>query len=130
MADMKQIVRMLEEERRALLAQLNGIDEAIAALTSAAPARAPAAAKSQSIGEPSQPSGAPAPALVPRQVKAKRMLTEAHKQALSAGRRKARHAREVGTGIARELPADGFTPAIGKRSDAHAPRLIKRPTTK
>ena len=128
MADMKQIVRMLEEERRALLAQLSGIDEAIAALTSVVPARAPAAAAPQSTGESIEPSGAPP--LLPRQVKAKRMLTDAHKQALSAGRRKARHAREVGTGIARELPADGFAPAIGKRSDAHAPRLIKRPTSK
>jgi hypothetical protein len=128
MADMKHIVRMLEEERRALLAQLSGIDEAIAALTTAAPT--PAAPRPAEPAAPTEPSTGPSGSLLPRQVKAKRMLTDAHKHALSAGRRKARHARDVGTGIARELPADGFAPGIGKRSDTHAPRLIKRPTSK
>lgn len=129
MPDMKQIVRMLEEQRRLLLDQLDAVDKAIAALEPVVP---------DSV-QNSVPDSAPSPtdlpetgpqAVIPTHVKARRVLTDAHKEALTAGRRKARQTREVGAGLAREMPGESFVPAIGTRPDPQAPRLIKRPTRK
>lgn len=122
MATLKQIVRMLEARRRELQDQLDAIDRAIAALGSAgadAPEARPAA--------PDVRAEAAAGTVLPRQVKAKRVLTDAHKQALVAGRRRARDADDVAKGLAREMPGDGFVPAIGTRGERQTPRLIKRP---
>jgi len=120
MAKLKQIVRMLEEQRLELLKQLEGIDRAIAALDGTGPAVAEAPP-----GAPDVPTEDAASTVVPRQVKARRVLTDAHKRALSAGRRKARDTQDVAKGLAREMPEEGFVPAVGTR-DRPLPRLVKK----
>jgi len=91
---------MLEERRRQLLDELDIVDKAIAAAT----------------------------AVVPRRVTPKRMLSDSHRQALVVAKRKAREAHDAAKGLAREMPADSFVPAIGRRGERQAPRLVKRPT--
>jgi hypothetical protein len=123
---LKHIVRMLDEQRRELLDQLAAVDRAIAALggggTEAAAARPVAA---------DVPPEDSAGVVRPRQIKTRRMLSDSHKQALIAGRRRAREARDVATGLAREMPDDGFVPAIGTRKgERQPPRLVKRPVKK
>jgi hypothetical protein len=112
MPTLNRIVVMLEEQRRQLLDQLAAVDKAIAALSSA---------------EQVAPEEDVATPVVPRRVKSKRVLTDEHKEALNAGRRKARTAREAAKGLAREMPDEGFVPAIGTRRDNHVPRLVKHP---
>ena len=125
MAELKQIVRLLERQRRELVEQLAAVDKAIAALvplknaTVAVGTDAPAASSDIPTEDP------PATTL-PRRVKPKRVLTDVHKQALMTARRKAREAHEVAKGLAREMPEEGFVPAIGVKGDRQAPRLIKR----
>ena len=121
MGSLKQIVRMLEGQRRELLDQLDAVDRAIAALGSVG----------TDAGEagPAAPD-APAGTVLPTRVKAKRVLSDAHKQALIAGKRKAREAHDVAKGLAREMPDDAFVPAIGTRGAGQAPRLIKAPVKK
>ena len=122
MAELNQIVSMLQEQRRELLHQLRAVDQAIAALGSAGadvtetPPVTPVVA-----GDPA------ASAVLPRRVTSRRVLTDVHKQALVAGRRKARNAREVAKGRAREMPDDVFVPAIRGRGDRQPPRLVKGP---
>ena len=97
--------RELEAQRRQLLDQLAAVDAAIASLTSE-----------------------PAPdALVARRVKAKRVLSDAHKQALIVSKRRAREIQEADKGLAREKHDDSFVPAIRKGGDRQQPRLVKRP---
>ena len=112
---------MLEEQRRELLGQLDAVDRALAALNGAekaAPETAPA--RPDAAAEPE------AAAVVPNRVKSRRVLSDAHRQALVVGRRKAREARDAAKGLARELPPDSFVPAIGTRGDSQPPRLVKR----
>ena len=80
MTSLKQIVRLLEEQRRELLDQLDAIDRAMAALGSAGTeaAAAPPAA-------PDVPAEGAAGKVLATRVKAKRVLSDAHKQALIAG---------------------------------------------
>ena len=124
MAELKQIVRLLERQRRELVEQLAAVDKAIAALvplknaTVAVGSDAPAASSDIPTDDP--------PATTPRRLKPKRVLTDVHKQALMTARRKAREAHEVAKGLAREMPEEGFVPAIGVKGDRQAPRLIKR----
>ena len=121
MAGLKQIVRMLEAQRRELLEQVAAIDRAIDALGSTGPEAAASDVPAEDI----------AATMAPRPVKARRVLSDAHKQALIAGRRRAREAHDVARGLAREMPDDGFVPAIGTRTaDGQPPRLVKRPTKK
>jgi hypothetical protein len=112
MPTLNRIVVMLEEQRRQLLDQLAAVDKAIAALNSAAEV-----APVEDVATP----------VVPRRVESKRVLTDAHKDALKAGGRKARAAKEAAKGLAREMPDDGFVPAIGTHRDNHVPRLVKHP---
>jgi len=97
MAELKQIVRLLERQRRELVEQLAAVDKAIAALvplknaTVAVGSDAPAASSNIPTDDP------PATTL-PRRVKPKRVLTDVHKQALMTARRKAREAHEVAKG--------------------------------
>ena len=124
MTSLKQIVRLLEGQRRELLDQLDAIDRAIAALGNVgteAAAPPPIAADVPAEG---------AEEMLPTRVKAKRVLSDSHKQALIAGKRKAREAHDVARGIARAMPDDGFVPAIGTRGDGQVPRLIKAPGKK
>ena len=124
MAELKQIVRMLEGQRRELVDQLAAVDKAIAALNGTAAAGGDA--------RPAQPDSIqdPPATKLPRRVKQKRVLSDAHKQAMIAGRRKAREAHDVAKGLAREMPDEGFVPAIGVRGDPQVPRLIKKPIKK
>jgi hypothetical protein len=125
LATLKQIVRMLEGQRRELLDQLNAIDKALTALGSAGT-------------EPvdTRPDAADVEAenttetVQPKQVKARRVLSDSHKQALMTGKRKAREAQDVAKGLAREMPGDAFVPAIGTRGEGQSPRLVKKPVKK
>ena len=121
MANLKQIVRMLEEQRRELLEQLDAVDRALGAL---------GAGVVEALPSPTAVAETEATTVLSRQVKAPRVLTESHKQALNAGRRKARQRQDVVKGLAREMPDEGFVPAIGARPLTEAPRLVKRPTKK
>jgi hypothetical protein len=124
MAELKQIVRMLEGQRRELVDQLAAVDKAIAALNGTA------AGGDASPAQPDIPTEDPPATKLPRQVKQKRVLSDVHKQAMISGRRKAREAHDVAKGLAREMPDEGFVPAIGVRSDRQVPRLIKKPIKK
>ncbi len=77
---------------------------------------------------PAEPATA---AVRPTRVRPRRVLSDAHKHALTAGKRKAREAQDAAKGLAREMPADSFVPAIGtRRGDPQTPRLVKRPIKK
>ena len=110
MPHVKKTLRLLEAQRRELLEQLDALNRAIAALGDA----------DVSVAEP----------IHPRQVKAKRVLSDTHRQAVIVGKRKARHAKEVAKGLAREMPDDTFVPAIGQRAPQQAPRLVKKAVKK
>ena len=124
MITLNPILRALDEQRRALLLQLDAVERAIAALNSVAmpPALAP----------PDEPPAAEysASVVLPRCVPSRRVLKEAHMEALVAGKRKALHAREAAKGLARDVPDDSFVPAIGRRGHQQPPRLVKRPAGK
>ena len=122
MVKLHRIMRMLDEERRAVLDQLDAIDRAIAALNSAG-----TAAGDTPPAGPEVPADKAASAAVPRRVKPRRVLSESHKEALVRGKRKARETQDAARGLAREMPADSFVPAIGTRGDRQPPRLVKRP---
>ena len=122
---MKHIVRMLEGQRRELVDQLDAVDRAIAALGSVGTEAAQAGTDATDA-----PAVRAAGTVLPTRVKAKRVLSDSHKQALIAGKRKAREAHDVAKGLAREMPDDAFVPAIGTRGDGQVPRLIKTPGKK
>ncbi len=125
MVKLDRILRMLQEQRRELLDQLTGVDGAIAALasagTSVADPRAP---------EPDAPIETAAGAIVATRVKPRRVLSDAHKQALVVSKRRAREVKEAAKGLAREKHDDSFVPAIGKRGDRQPPRLVRQPGQK
>ena len=125
MAELQEIVRMLEGQRRALVDQLAAVDKAIAALAGTA-----AAGGDAHPAQPDIPTEDPPATTLPRRIKQKRVLSDAHKQAMIAGRHKAREAHDVAKGLAREMPDEGFVPAIGVRGDRQVPRLIKKPIKK
>ena len=125
MAELKHIVRMLERQRRDLVDQLAAVDKAIAALNGTA-----ATGGDASPAQPDIPTEDPRATKLPRRIKQKRVLSDAHKQAMVAGRRKAREAHDVAKGLAREMPDEGFVPAIGVRGGRLVPRLIKKPIKK
>jgi len=60
--------------------------------------------------------------VVPTRIKARRVLSDEHRQALIDGRRMARHRRAVDEGRARELLA----PSLAPSQAAGLPRLVKR----
>jgi hypothetical protein len=116
---------MLEAQRRELLEQVAAIDRAIDALSTGPETAEPRPARSEVTPEDI------AETMPPRPTKARRVLSDAHKQALIAGRRRAREAHDVARGLAREMPDDGFVPAIGTRAaDGQPPRLVKRSAKK
>jgi hypothetical protein len=114
---------MLEGQRRELLDQLAAIDRAIAALGGAGAdvAEAPAAAPAVEHA---------AATVLPKQFKPRRVLSDSHKHALKAGKRRARDAHDVARGLAREMPGEGFVPAIGTRGDRQLPRLVTKTVKK
>ncbi len=109
MVDLNRIVATLQATRDELTQQRDAIDKAIAALTTAV-----------ARSETPQP-------LAPTRLKPKRVLGDAHKEALAKGRRRAREVREAAAGRAREMPDDSFVPALGPGGGAQPPRLIKKP---
>jgi hypothetical protein len=120
MVNLRNTVVILQAQRRELIEQLDAVDRAIAALTSAA-----GGARSDEGRTAETLKHAPGDR-VARTVKPKRVLSEAHKQAIIAGRRKGRAAKEVAAGRAREMPEEGFVPSIAAGSGSDAPRLVKR----
>ncbi len=121
MTRLNEILTLLQDQRRDLLDQLDATDRAIAALG--------AVEATGSNAPPAEPDSVPADTASPEpaRLKPKRVLTDSHRQALLAGRRKARHSHDVAKGVSREQPDDAFVPAIGTRKDSHSPRLVKRP---
>jgi len=114
--DLDSSLRALYAKRTELLHQVDAIDTALAALATAgitvvnAPEAQPEAA--DDVTSP----------VVPTRIKARRVLSDEHRQALLDGRRMARHRRAVDEGRARELLAP--SPATSKA--AELPRLVKR----
>ena len=125
MVEMNRIQSILEEKRLELADQLDAVNRAIAALNSAG---TPVAETRPA--DPDVPAEHTASAVLSRPVKPRRVLSDAHKEAVSAGKRRARAAKDVAKGLAREMPDDSFVPAIRTRGDSKPPRLVKRPTKK
>ena len=123
MVDMNRIRSMLEEQRQELADQLNAVDRAIAALNSA---RTPGTETRPA--EPDVRAELTVSAVLPTPVEPRRGLSDAHKEAISAGKRRARAAKDVAKGLAREVPDDSFVPAIRTRGNSPSPRLVKRPS--
>ena len=116
--DLDSSLRTLRARRTELLNQVDAIDTALAALATAgitvvnAPKPQPEAA-----------DDATSP-VVPTRIKARRVLSDEHRQALLDGGRMARHRRAVDEGRARELLAPSPAPSLA----AGLPRLVKRAT--
>lgn len=126
--DLSGIVSTLELKRQELLQELDAVDQAIAVLRGASTVGGVAeTVKASQTAEVSATAILP---LVPTRVKARRVLGEAHKQALTMGRRKARQAKDAAAGHAREMPDASFVPALAARSTDHLPRLVKKPPTR
>ena len=122
MVNLRRTVEMLQATRNELVKELDAVDRAIAALSEA----------EGGIAETDEDKAAEAVERAPRDlvattVKPKRVMSDAHRQAIIAGRRKGREAKEVAAGRAREMPAEGFVPAIATGKGSDAPRLVKRP---
>jgi hypothetical protein len=121
-ADVNRMRRMLEAQRLALLEQLAANAIAIAGLDSASthvPETRPA--------EPEVPAEHTASAVLSRRVKPRRVLSDAHREAVSVGKRRARAVKDAALGLAREPPSASFVPALRTRGDNQPPRLVKRP---
>jgi hypothetical protein len=115
------IVATLKATRRELIAQLGAVDKAIAALAGV-PSTDVAGLPDPTPAAPSDSAARPAPT----RLKPKRVLADAHKEALAKGRRRAREVREAAAGRAREMPDDSFVPALAATSGTQPPRLIKK----
>jgi len=118
--DLDGTARLLRAKREALQAQLDAVDRALADLTAAEIV----VANAQELLTAEPPEGATSP-IVPTRVKARRILSDEHRHALSEGRRKAVHAKDAAAGHAREAldpsPGLGAAPA-----PTDLPRLVKR----
>lgn len=123
MVNLRSTVVILQAQRRELIEQLDAVDRAIAALTSAADTET---AEGKTAKAAKEAPGDLVAQTVNTRVKPKRVLSDAHKEAIVAGRRKGRAAKEVAAGRAREMPEEGFVPAIAANSGSDAPRLVKR----
>lgn len=113
--DLESPLRTLHAMRTELLNQVDAIDTALAALATAG----------ISVVHAPEPEAEAADdvtsAVVPTRMKARRVLSDEHRQALLDGRRMARHRRAVDEGRARELFAPSPAP-----SQVVLPRLVKR----
>src|SRR5688572_4406977 len=116
--DLESSLRMLHAKRTELLNQVDAIDTALAALATAGivvvNAPEPQAEAADGVTRP----------VVPTRIKARRVLSDEHRQALLDGRRTARRKRAVDEGRARELLAPSPAPSQA----AGLPRLVKRAT--
>ena len=123
MVNLRNTVVILQAQRRELIEQLDAVDRAIAALHSAA-----GDVGETDEGRIAEPVKQTPDGQIARTVKPKRVMSDAHKQAIITGRRKGREAKEVAAGRAREMPAEDFVPAIAAGGGTEAPRLVKRHT--
>lgn len=122
MVNLDSTIKMLQDKREELLDQLNAIDRAIAALKGTT---APGATERQEPEAPQRAPVEPPPEVFPTVVKPKLILSEKHKQALLDGGRRAREAKDVACGIARQPLGDAFVPALSQPAE-QLPRLVKR----
>lgn len=125
MVEMNRIRSLLEEKRQELADQLNAVDKAIAALDSARTPMTETRPAEPDVG--AELSVSP---VLPGPVKPRRVLSDDHKAAISAGKRRARAAKDAAKGLAREVPDESFVPAIKKQGNRQSPRLVKRPIQK
>ena len=125
MVEMNRIRRLLEEKRLELADQLNAVDKAIAAFDSA---RTPVTETQPA--EPDARAELTVSAVLPQTVEPRRVLSDAHKAAISAGKRREHAAKDAAKGLGREVPDDSFVPAISTRGSSQSPRLVKRPVQK
>jgi hypothetical protein len=114
--DLDSSLMMLRAKRTELLNQVDAIDTALAALHTAG-----ITAVNAQKPQPEAAGGVTSP-VAPTRIKARRVLSDEHRQALLDGRRIARHRRAVEEGRARELLAPSPAPAQA----AGLPRLVKR----
>jgi hypothetical protein len=114
--DLESSLRTLHAKRTELLNQVDAIDTALAALATAGSSvvNAPEA-QAEAADDVTNP-------VVPTRIKARRVLSDEHRQALLDGRRMARHRRAVDEGRAREL----LVPSPAPSQAAVLPRLVKR----
>ena len=103
-------LRTLRAKRTELLNQVDAIDTALAALATAG-----ITAVDAPTPQPEAVDDVTAP-VVPTRIKARRVLSDEHRQALLDGRRMARHRRAVAEGSARELLAPSPAPSRPPRS--------------
>ena len=113
--DVESSLRTLHAKRAELLNQVNAIDTALGALATAGITVVNAPEPAEAADDVTSP-------LVPTRVKARRVISDEHRQALLDGRRMARHRRAVDEGRARELLAPSPAPSEA----AAVPRLVKR----
>ena len=113
--DLDSSLRTLHAKRTELLNQVDAIDTALAALATAGITVVNAPEPARSGNDVTSP-------VVPTRIKARRVLSDEHRQALIDGRRMARHRRAVDEGRARELLAPSPAPSQA----AGLPRLVKR----
>ena len=114
--DLDSSLRALHAKRTELLNQVDAIDTALAALATAG-----ITVVSAPEPLPEAPDDITTPVVATR-IKARRVLSDEHRQALLDGRRMARHKRAVDEGGARELLAPSPAPSEAAR----LPRLVKR----
>jgi len=113
--DLDSSLRALRAKRTELLNQVDAIDTALGALATAGITVVNAPEPAEAAGDVTSP-------VVPTRIKARRVLSDEHRQALIDGRRMARHRRAVDEGRARELLAPSPAPSQA----AGLPRLVKR----
>jgi hypothetical protein len=114
--DLDSSLRMLHAKRTELLNQVDAIDSALAALATAG-----ITVVNTPEPEPEAADEVTSPVVATR-IKARRVLSDEHRQALLDGRRMARRKRAVDEGRARELLA----PSPAPLQAAGLPRLVKR----
>ena len=115
MIDLDSSLKTLHAKRTELLNQVDAIDAALAAL-------ATAGITGVNAPEPAEAAGDVTGPVVSTRIKARRVLSDEHRQALIDGRRMARHRRAIDEGRARELLAPSPVPLEA----AGLPRLVKR----
>ena len=123
MVNLDRTISRLRAKREELLAKLTAVDQAIAAVEGA---EAGDVTREKDEAHPPVGLMTPGSSVVPTIVKPRRVLADAHKQALLDGRRKARGAKDAAAGRAREMPDASFVSALGTRGGSQAPRLVKK----
>jgi len=121
MVNLNDVVLVLRAKRQELLDQLDAVDKALAALSGIGDAVTLPPGRN-----PQEPPETPDGTVTPTRLKARRILSDAHKHALSEGRRKARHAKDAAAGLARELPEPAVGLAPASSAEGRQPRLVKR----